>query len=169
MKVSFTAHTVEPYTNPATSENLTSTYGPPVPQQKPRIVNAPIVHQPPSGPSSRSASSTDPLGPHMRQKSLTSLPLVSQQANHQAPSGGGNEGESNVVGAMFRSRMQRLQDLVLELNRAIAENGEESSYALQLRARIAELTREDAQSSEIAAQGRTVPPPYEPIREAVDR
>ena len=100
----------------------------------------------------------------MRQKSSTSLPptLPTQQGNHQVPSGGGNDGEVNVVGAMFRSRMQRLQDLVLELNRAISESGEESSYALELRARIAELTREDAQSSEIVAQGRTVPPPYEP-------
>lgn len=70
---------------------------------------------------------------------------------------------------MFRNRMQRLQDLVVELNRAISEDGEESSYALELRGQIAELTREDAQRSEIVAQGRTnVPPPYEPSQGAAD-
>ena len=56
--------------------------------------------------------------------------------------------------------MQRLQDLVLELNREMSENGEESSYAVELRGRIAELTREDIQQSlEIVPQRRTVPAP----------
>jgi len=53
---------------------------------------------------------------------------------------------------MFRNRMQRLQDLVLELNRAISENDEESSCVSELRGRIAELTREDARSSEIVGR-----------------
>ena len=126
-----------------------------------RFTDTPTPHQPSSDPASRSARPTDPLGPHMRQKSSTALsPIqVTQQGNHQAPSGG-NEGESNVVGAILRNRMQGLQDLVVELNRVISENSE-SSYVLELRGRIAELTREDAQSSEVAQKRMTVPPPYE--------
>jgi len=161
LSVSYIAHTIEPYTSPATTQNLTSTHGPPVPQQKSRITNAPIYYRSSGDSGSRSAPSTDPPRAQMRQKSSVSN-VVTQQGNPQASSGGGNDG------ATFRNRMQRLQDLVLELNWAISENGEDSSRALELRGRIAELTREDAQSSGIVSQGGvTVPPPYEPNRRSV--
>ena len=94
----------------------------------------------------------------------TSPILAAQQRNYQVWSGDGNEGESNFAATVFRSRMQRLQDLILELNQEISENGEESSYALELRGRIAELTREDIQGSEIVPQRRIVPPSYEATR-----
>ena len=164
LKVSCIAHTAEPYTILATGQNLTSTHGPPpqvIPQQKSRITDAPIPRQPPSDPAIRSTSSAYPLRPQMGQ---TSPILAAQQRNYQVWSGDGNEGESNFAATVFRSRMQRLQDLILELNQEISENGEESSYALELRGRIAELTREDIQGSEIVPQRRIVPPSYEATR-----
>ncbi|GLB44425.1 hypothetical protein LshimejAT787_1700520 [Lyophyllum shimeji] len=68
-------------------------------------------------------------------------------------------------GAIFRTRMQRLQDLVVELNRRITEEGEESRQVAELRERILVLTREDAESREGARMRESemaVPPPYEP-------
>ena len=115
----------------------------------------------------RSASSPYPLRPQMGQNSSTPLAptLAAQQMNYQALSGGGNERESDFVGTVVQNRMQRLQDLVLELNQEIFENGEESLYASELRGRIAELTREDIQqNSEIVPQRRRTvlaPPSYE--------
>ncbi|KAF8060251.1 hypothetical protein FPV67DRAFT_1513958 [Lyophyllum atratum] len=87
--------------------------------------------------------------------------------SRQTGSGMSTSGTGGVTA--FQNRMQRLQDLVLELNRTIGESGEESARALELRGRIAELTREDAGHGEMVERRQSVattavPPPYEPRR-----
>lgn len=79
------------------------------------------------------------------------------------------EGEADP-GVGFRNRMQRLEGLILELNREIASDDENASRVAELRARIAELARPD---TETAAGGRrrdseigsVAPPAYEPRRD----
>ncbi|KAG6918311.1 hypothetical protein DXG01_015403 [Tephrocybe rancida] len=80
---------------------------------------------------------------------------------------------SGPGGGLLTSRIQRLQDLVTELNREIAESGEGSVRVAILRGRIAELTREDADAAAAAVRGTgtamtAVPPPYEPRRDEAD-
>lgn len=71
----------------------------------------------------------------------------------------------------FRNRMQRLEELVLELNREIASGGDNTSRVAELRGRIAELTRQDAEITRgagIAREstiGSVAPPAYEPRRD----
>ncbi|KAF5378860.1 hypothetical protein D9615_006949 [Tricholomella constricta] len=68
--------------------------------------------------------------------------------------GGSSAGFESAEGSSTM-RMQRLQELVSELNREIAEGAEEMPYAAELRGRIAELTREDSEHV-----GAGMPPPY---------
>ncbi|KAG6836726.1 hypothetical protein H0H93_004389 [Arthromyces matolae] len=82
-------------------------------------------------------------------------------------------------GGAFRTKMQRLQELVTDLNNEIAVDGENSVKVAELRGRIAELTREEAGASVpvppppppasrpdfIRESTMTVPPPYEPRRD----
>jgi hypothetical protein len=64
--------------------------------------------------------------------------------------------------------MQRLEALVLELNREIAADDSDSSRVGELRGRIAELTRQDAEFSRGGGRtrafgvGNVAPPAYEP-------
>ncbi|KAG6910353.1 hypothetical protein DXG01_011422 [Tephrocybe rancida] len=76
-----------------------------------------------------------------------------------------------TAGGAFRSRMQRLQELVTELNEEMALSGEGSVRVAELKGRIAELTREtEADNGDRGLNNRqsvattTVPPPYEPRR-----
>jgi hypothetical protein len=71
----------------------------------------------------------------------------------------------------FRNRMQRLEELVLELNREIASGGDNTSRVAELRGRIAELTRQDAEITggggrvRASVIGSVAPPAYEPRRD----
>ncbi|GLB42163.1 hypothetical protein LshimejAT787_1101780 [Lyophyllum shimeji] len=61
-----------------------------------------------------------------------------------------------AVSGVQGNRMQRLQDLMGELNREIAAGREGTSYVSELRGRIAELTREGAEGDH-----NLIPPPYQ--------
>ncbi|KAG6827567.1 hypothetical protein H0H92_011290 [Tricholoma furcatifolium] len=89
----------------------------------------------------------------------------SGSSNHERPrqeSGGGSYDNpvtrSSSVGSneASRYRLQRLQDLISELNREVAERGEGGPYVSELRGRIAELVRED---SETGLLGSVILPP----------
>jgi len=88
---------------------------------------------------------------------------------------GGAAAVGSGLGGVLRTRMQRLQALVTELNQEIERGGAEGVRVAELKGRIAELTREAEDSQ---AEGRererrlresmattTVPPPYEPRRD----
>lgn len=73
----------------------------------------------------------------------------------------GSGSGSRVATALSGTRVQRLQELVSELNREIAGGAEGSAYASELRGRIAELTREEvAQTVSDDAALSAPPPPY---------
>jgi hypothetical protein len=65
----------------------------------------------------------------------------------------------------FRHRMQRLEELVSELNKEIALGGDTSIRVAELRGRIYELTREDtmvaAYVSKLSKRNSAIPPPYD--------
>ncbi|KAG6816464.1 hypothetical protein H0H87_005824 [Tephrocybe sp. NHM501043] len=66
----------------------------------------------------------------------------------------------------FRSRMQRIQDLVQELNEALTVGHSDAAHIAELRGRIKELTRESGVEPEVGFDWRRatpsgVPPPYE--------
>ncbi|KAG6918596.1 hypothetical protein DXG01_013007 [Tephrocybe rancida] len=74
----------------------------------------------------------------------------------QETGGGSGERHLNSGGAggsdATRNRLQRLQDLISELNREVTERGEEGPYVLELRGKIAELIQD--------ANLVILPPPY---------
>ncbi|KAG5651760.1 hypothetical protein H0H81_007572 [Sphagnurus paluster] len=76
----------------------------------------------------------------------------------------GSRSGSGIATALSRARVQRLQELVSELNREIAGGAEGSAYASELRGRIAELTREESVVAQTVGDDATglsaVPPPY---------
>jgi hypothetical protein len=128
------------------------------------------VYSAASGTGSDSGRSLHKPSPHMSgyfpplsRPAITISPSLHSEAYDPEPSdltaGSGN-------GAGFQSRMQRLQDLVLVLNRKIAEDGKESSQVAELRGRIMELIRDDAARREVEERQSSVltalPPPYEP-------
>ncbi|RDB18334.1 hypothetical protein Hypma_000419 [Hypsizygus marmoreus] len=128
---------------------------------------------------------TPPMSQHKSSHSLSSsglgpLPaLTPVRREYYQEQDGGNVTNSSTLppGGLLRSRMQRLQNLVLELNRTIVEEGEGARVA-ELRGRIAELTREDVAdigggggggAREMEERWQSVatiliPPPYEPRR-----
>ncbi|KAG6831078.1 hypothetical protein H0H87_006194 [Tephrocybe sp. NHM501043] len=117
------------------------------------IVVPVMVHHKPALSISTSPPYSSPLVPLRREN-------MDNQINKTGRAGVGPSGG----GGILRSRMQRLQDLVAELNREIVESGEESVRVAILRGRIAELTREDADAGEgsgLERRNTAVPPPYE--------
>jgi len=106
-------------------------------------------------------------GTGLHKPALSSDLGSSSMSNHQLLPGVGQEryqdhGTGSVVYGsgpsvnteVSSNRMQRLQDLMSELDRELMERGEGSPYVSELRGRIAELAREE-QGNRIA-----VPPPY---------
>ncbi|KAG6916047.1 hypothetical protein DXG01_008671 [Tephrocybe rancida] len=123
---------------------------PPIQQLEPFTLEAPISF-------SRGKGNPLPEGPSQRQSS--------NAAGLRSPSGGGtgvrretdeadDAGSSNAT----LNRLQRLQDLVSELNREVAERGEGGPYVSELRGRIAELVREDSENGHVGFVA--LPPAY---------
>lgn len=163
---SYIATSFEPYiVTAATDTLLESSPFPPVLHKPGYLAPGPTYYDTDrSDSASRTESSMAPLIPvrsPMFQHSLSPSLLPTSHLNHDTPSLTG----VGVADSVFRSRMQRLQDLVLELNREIAQgSGDESPLVLELRGRIAELTRGD---SALARRNTTatIPPPYEARRD----
>ncbi|KAG6830604.1 hypothetical protein H0H87_007547 [Tephrocybe sp. NHM501043] len=137
----------------------------------------------------RAGSSSDPrseydsdrsMSEHKSDPGQSGFPVILSPLRHERheyvqPQEAGSDTTSVTgpiisVGGVFRSRMQRLQELVTELNREIAIRGEESVRVAELKGRIAELTREievadgDRERDMRQSMSTTVPPPYEPRR-----
>ncbi|KAG6914422.1 hypothetical protein DXG01_000466 [Tephrocybe rancida] len=123
---------------------------PPIQQLEPFTLEAPISF-------SRGKGNPLPEDPSQSQSSNT--------VGLRSPSGGGTgvrretdeaagAGSSNAT----LNRLQRLQDLVSELNREVAERGEGGPYVSELRGRIAELVREDSENGHVGFVA--LPPAY---------
>lgn len=70
------------------------------------------------------------------------------------------------TGVGFRNRMQKLEELILKLNREITSRGENTSRVVELRRRIAELARHDIEATSGGRMrnreiGSVAPPAYE--------
>jgi len=74
-----------------------------------------------------------------------------------------NDTNMPPVARVYRNRIQRLRELVIELNTEIFEGREDGNRAAELKGQIAELTRENegGNASEAISRG-SIPPPYEP-------
>ncbi|KAG6810395.1 hypothetical protein H0H92_012057 [Tricholoma furcatifolium] len=91
-------------------------------------------------------------------------PVPHSMPPHQGPStstGQGSGQQERSSTAILRNRMQRLQDLVEELNFALAEGKASGAHVAELRRRIKELSQDDAEAIELDWRAPAgVPPPY---------
>lgn len=123
----------------------------------PDISRSEMTQKSATGPSTRVFTAA----PIPEPASAPMMPLPAPLQPEQVLSGGGG---------MLRSRMQRLQALVMELNREIGMYGEGGVRVAELRGRIAELTREEeAGVGSVSGDVRdtregAVPPPYDARR-----
>ncbi|KAG6810222.1 hypothetical protein H0H92_010034 [Tricholoma furcatifolium] len=106
---------------------------------------------------------------------LPVIPLLPRRADSQTQDSTSISDSTDITNfttsgsRVFQTRMQRLQELVTELNFEIAQRGENTVRAAELKGRIAELTRENLDveaggiDREVIRQSTaTVPPPYQP-------
>ncbi|KAG5649865.1 hypothetical protein H0H81_001713 [Sphagnurus paluster] len=123
----------------------------------PEISRSEMTQKSATGPSTRAFTAA----PIPEPASAPMMPLPAPLQPELVVSGGGG---------MLRSRMQRLQALVTELNREIGMYGESGVRVAELRGRIAELTREEeAGVGSVSGDVRdtregAVPPPYDARR-----
>jgi len=99
--------------------------------------------------------------------------LLQERVLQQDDTGGDSADRSAVArdSTASRDRMQRIQNLVLELNQEIEASGDDSVQVAVLRGRISEPIGEGAETGardawnitrESLATGMMIPPPYEP-------